>query len=139
MALVGLFRSRASLAAEIVVLRHQINLLRRNSPKGQTISTADRLIFSALYRLAPTVLNALGIVKPETVIKWHQAGFRSYWSSRRGGGRPTVPPDGQMVTISECQWAFPHEEAKAGREVLKLRAGLTAGATPSLPGGKVCR
>jgi hypothetical protein len=52
-----------------------------------------------------------------------------------GGGRP----NSQMVTISECQWPFLHEEAKAGREVLKLRAELTAGAAPSLPGGKVCR
>src|SRR4030081_4108539 len=66
MALVGLFRSRASLAAEILVLRHQINVLRRNSPKRQTFSTADRLIFAGVYRLAPTVLNALAIVKPET-------------------------------------------------------------------------
>src|SRR6202165_5751423 len=92
-ALVLLFRSRASLAAEILVLRHQINILRRHSPKRQTFSAMDRLIFAGVYRLAPTVLNALAIVKPETVIKWHRAGFRSYWSwkSRRGGGRPNVP------------------------------------------------
>src|SRR5216683_2864496 len=98
-ALVRLFRSRASLAAEILVLRHQINVLRRHSPKRQTFSSADRLIFAWLYRLAPTVLNALAIVKPETVIKWHSAGFRSYWrwKSRRGGGRPTVPPKGTQA------------------------------------------
>jgi hypothetical protein len=61
-------------------------------------------------------------------------------SDRPGAhGRRTVPPDSQIVPISECQWPFPHEEAKAGREVLKLRAGLTAGAAPRLPGGKVCR
>src|SRR5450756_957325 len=70
-ALVLLFRSRASLAAEILVLRHQINILRRHSPKRQTFSVADRWIFAGLYRLAPTVLNALAIVKPETVIRWH--------------------------------------------------------------------
>src|SRR6266403_929128 len=94
-ALVLLFRSRASLAAEIMVLRHQINILRRHSPKRQTFSSPDRLIFAWSYRLAPTVLNALAIVKPETVIKWHRAGFRSYWrwKSRRLGGRPTVPPN----------------------------------------------
>src|SRR5258705_1851666 len=69
-ALVGLFRSRASLAAETLVLRHQINILRRHSSKRQTFRTADRLIFAGLYRLAPTVLNALAIVKPETVIRW---------------------------------------------------------------------
>ena len=70
-ALIGLFRTRASLAAEILVLRHQINVLRRHSPKRQTFSSADRLIFAGLYQFAPTVLDALAIVKPETVIKWH--------------------------------------------------------------------
>src|SRR4030081_3741395 len=75
-ALVGLFRSPAALAAEIMVLRHQINILRRHSPKRQTFSAMDRLIFAGLYRLAPTVLNALAIVKPETVIRWHRAGFQ---------------------------------------------------------------
>jgi hypothetical protein len=91
-ALVLLFRSRASLAAEILVLRHQINILRRHSPKRQTFSAMDRLIFAGLYRLAPTVLNALAVLKPDTVIKWHRAGFRSSWRwrSRRRGGRPTL-------------------------------------------------
>src|ERR1700681_509183 len=56
-ALVLLFRSRASLAAEILVLRHQINILRRHSPKRQTFSAMDRLIFAGLYRLARTVLR----------------------------------------------------------------------------------
>jgi hypothetical protein len=60
-ALILLFRSRASLAAEILVLRHQINILRRHSPKRQTFSAMDRLIFAGLYRLAPTVLNALAV------------------------------------------------------------------------------
>jgi hypothetical protein len=59
--------------------QHQINVLRRHSPKRQTFSSADRLIFAGLYQFAPTVLDALAIVKPETVIKWHRAGFRSYW------------------------------------------------------------
>src|SRR6267142_5266991 len=71
-ALVGLFRSPASLAAEILVLRHQINILRRHSPKRQTFSAMDRLIFAGLYRLAPTVLNALSVLKPDTVIKWQR-------------------------------------------------------------------
>src|ERR1700761_644364 len=61
-ALVLLFRSRASLAAEILVLRHQINILRRHSPKRQTFSAMDRLLFAGVYRLAPTVLNALAVL-----------------------------------------------------------------------------
>src|SRR6202790_572277 len=91
-ALVLLFRSRASLAAEILVLRHQINILRRHSPKRQTFSAMDRLIFAGLYRLAPTVLNALAVLKPATVIRWHRGGFRSYWrwKSKYRCGRPAV-------------------------------------------------
>src|ERR1700686_615452 len=93
-ALVLLFRSRASLAAEILVLRHQINILRRHSAKRQTFAAMDRLIFAGLYRLAPTVLNALAVLKPDTVIG-HRAGLRSYWRwrSRRRGGRPTLPTE----------------------------------------------
>src|SRR5271156_5500278 len=89
LALVGAFRSRVSLEAENTILRHQLNVLRRKSPKRPTFGVLDRLIFAGLYRLAPKVLGALAIVKPETVIKWHRAGFRSYWrwKSRRRGGR----------------------------------------------------
>ena len=79
LALVGVFRSRASLEAENTILRHQLNVLRRQSPKRPTFGMLDRLIFAGLYRLAPKVLGALAIVKPETVIKWHRAWFRSYW------------------------------------------------------------
>src|SRR5258705_9454734 len=102
-ALVLLFRSRASLAAEILVLRHQINILRRHSPKRQTFSAMDRLIFAGLYRLAPTVLNALAVLKPDTVIKWHRAGFRSYWRwrSRRRGDRPLIDRDTQAYPRDE--------------------------------------
>jgi hypothetical protein len=73
--LVGAFRSRVSPEAENTILRHQLNVLRR-SPKRPTFGMLDRLIFAGLYRLAPKVLGALAIVKPETVIKWHRAGFR---------------------------------------------------------------
>ena len=74
-ALVGLFRSRASREAEILALRHQLNVLHRKSPKRLAFSSVDRLVFAGLYRFAPGVLNVLTIVKPETVIRWHRAGF----------------------------------------------------------------
>src|SRR5260370_42428004 len=94
LALVGAFRSRASLEAENTILRHQLNVLLRKSSKRPTFRMLDRLIFAGLYRLAPEVLGALAIVKPETVIKWRRAGFRSYWRWESGtrGGRPTRPP-----------------------------------------------
>jgi hypothetical protein len=89
-ALVGLFQSRVSLEAEILALRHQLNVLRRKSPKKLTFTSMDRLVFAGLYRLAPGVLDALKIVRPETVIRWHRTGFRAYWrwKSRPRGGRP---------------------------------------------------
>jgi hypothetical protein len=88
-----LFRPRAALEAEILTLRQQINILGRTAPKKQTFSAIDRLIFVCLYRLLPGVRDALAIVKPETVVKWHRAGFRLYWrwKSKARGGRPTVP------------------------------------------------
>ena len=91
--LVLLFRSRASLEAEILTLRHQLSIQRRHLPKRLTFGAIDRLIFVGLYRLVPSTLNALTIVKPETVVRWHRAGFRSYWrwKSSRRCGRPTAP------------------------------------------------
>jgi hypothetical protein len=88
-----LFRSRAALEAEIWTLRQQINVPRRTAPKRQTFSAIDRSIFVCLYRLRPGVRDALAIVKPETVVKWHRAGFRLFWrwKSRARGGRPAVP------------------------------------------------
>src|SRR3981189_3066382 len=93
LALIGLFRSRASLQVEILTLRPQLNVLRRKSPQRLAFTSVDRLVFAGLYRLAPGMLNALAIVKPETVIRWHRAGFRTYWrwKSRLRGGRPKTP------------------------------------------------
>ena len=66
-ALIGLFPPRAALEAEILVLRHQLNVLRRKSPKRVALSSIDRLLLVGLYRLAPGVLDALKIIRPETV------------------------------------------------------------------------
>src|SRR5216684_3978853 len=129
LALVGAFRSRVSLEAENTILRHQLNVLRRQSPKRPTFGMLDRLLFAGLYRLAPKVLGALAIVKPETVIKWHRAGFRSYWrwKSRRRGGRPTVAPEIRKL-ISEMSIANPLWGApRIHGELLKL--GIDVGQT----------
>ena len=70
-----LVRSRVALQAEILVLRHQLNVLRRKSPKRMALGNIDRVVLIGLYRLAPKVLEALKIITPETVIRWHRAGF----------------------------------------------------------------
>jgi hypothetical protein len=58
-------------------------------------SRIDRLVFAGIYALAPDIRDALKIVKPETVLRWHRAGFRAYWrwKSRLRGGRPSTPAE----------------------------------------------
>src|SRR5260221_1041087 len=124
-----LFRSRAALETEIWMLRQQINVLRRTAPKKQTFSSIERLIFVCLYRLLPGVRDALAIVKPETVVKWHRAGFRLYWrwKSKARGGRPTVPLEIRKL-IREMSIANPLWGAsRIHGELLKL--GIDIGQT----------
>src|SRR5829696_9892282 len=103
-ALIGQFRSRAALEAEILLLRHQLNVMQRRPPKRVTLlSSVDRLLLVALYRLAPGVLVALKIIRPETLLRWHRAGFSSLLAleiptTRRtagdtGRGSPPHPRD----------------------------------------------
>src|SRR5258708_14286542 len=86
------FKTKVRLEAEIISLWHQLNVLRRRVPAKPRLVVADRLLFVWLYRLFPSVLNAVTIVQPETVIRWHRTGFRLYWrwKSRSRGGRPKV-------------------------------------------------
>ena len=128
-ALVGLFRSRRALEAENLVLRQQINVLRRTAPKRLLLSSIDRLIFVGLYRLFPDVRGALTIVKPDTVMRWHRAGFRAYWrwKSRTRGGRPKVPPEIRQLirdmSLANPLWGAPRIHG----ELLKL--GIDVGQT----------
>src|ERR1700722_4450966 len=116
--LVLLFQSRAALGAEILVLRHQLNIQRRHLPKRLTFSAMDRLIFVGLYRLFPNARDALAIVKPDTIVRWHRAGFRSYWrwKSRPRGGRPTVPLEIRRLiremSIANPLWGAPRIQAE---------------------------
>jgi hypothetical protein len=118
----GFFRSRSSLEAEILTLRHQLNVLQRKAPKRPVFSNFDRLVFASLYRLAPGIVNALVIVRPETVIGWHRAGFRWFWrwKSRSRGGRPKLPRDIRQLilemSLANPLWGAPRIHG----ELLKL-------------------
>ena len=85
-------KSRARLEAENIVLRQQVIVLSRKTRSRVRLRNIDRLIFAWMYRLFPSILNAITVVKPETVIRWHRRGFRAYWrwKSRRRGGRPRI-------------------------------------------------
>src|SRR5271166_3691738 len=85
-------KSRARLVAENLALRQQVIVLNRKSPSRVWLRNIDRLIFVWMYRLFPSILNAIIVVKPETMLRWHRRGFRAYWrwKSRRRGGRPRI-------------------------------------------------
>ena len=87
------FRSRAALQLEVLALRHQLGVLQR-SVKRPKLTSSDRLFWVWLSRVWPAWRSALVIVRPDTVIAWHRAGFRLFWTwkTRRGRlGRPPVP------------------------------------------------
>jgi hypothetical protein len=107
-AVVGFLRPRVLLQAEILILRHQLNVLRRKSPKRVALGNIDRVVLMGLYRLTPKVLEALKIINPETVIRWHRTGFRAYWrwKSRPHGGRPKTPANIRKL-IREMSLANP--------------------------------
>ena len=75
---VDLLRPRAALEAELLVLRQQILVLHRAGPSRPTFRATDKLVLGWLCQLFPNIRNALTIVRPETVVRWHRAGFRSY-------------------------------------------------------------
>jgi transposase InsO family protein len=120
------FKTQARLEAEIVLLRHQLSVLRQRVPSKPRLTMADRLLFVWLYRLFPSVLNAVTIVQPETVIRWHRTGFRLYWrwKWRSRGGRPKVPVEIRRLiremSLANRLWGAPRihgELLKLGIEV----------------------
>jgi putative transposase len=85
------FRSRAETALEVLALRQQVAVLKRKRPRPP-LSSLDRLFWTVLRQTWARWRDVLVIVKPETVVGWHRAGFRLYWrwKSRPRGGRPRV-------------------------------------------------
>jgi transposase InsO family protein len=124
--LVWLFTSQARLHAEIAVLRQQVIVLQRKCRGRVRLRNADRWFFVQLYRLFPSIGQALHILRPETLVRWHRAGFRSYWrwKSRKRGGRPQIDTElraliRQMSTDNPL-WGAPRihgELLKLGFEV----------------------
>jgi hypothetical protein len=86
------FKSRRRLEAEILVLRHQLNVLQQRAPRRLYLTWADRALFVWLYRGFPRMLDAITIIRPETIVRWHRKGFSAFWrwKSRPLGGRPQI-------------------------------------------------
>jgi transposase InsO family protein len=118
----SLFKSRSRLEAENAALRHQLVVLQRKVRGRVHFTDSDRLFFIQLYRWFPAVLNAISIIRPETLVRWHRAGFRRYWrwKSRSPGGRPQIDAELRALirrmSVENVLWGAPHIHG----ELLKL-------------------
>jgi putative transposase len=102
----SIHRSRATLDLENLALRHQIGVLQRSAAKRPKLTSGDRLLWICLSRVWHDWRSALAIVKPETVIGWHRAGFRLFWTwkVRRGQpGRPLISREVRDLIRKMCR------------------------------------
>src|ERR1700751_1137607 len=120
------FRSKVRLEAENAVLRHQLIVVRRRRPGRVQLTNHDRWFLIQLYRWFPSILQVLTIVRPETLVGWHRAGFRCYWrwKSRPQGGRPQIATELRglirQMSMENPLWGAPRihgELLKLGFEV----------------------
>ena len=142
-------RGRASLELEVVALRRQVTVLRRQRPGRPQLFSADRLLWVWLYRTWSKALDAMVLVKPATVIDWHRKGFRLYWRRRsRHLGRPGINRKvrdlvREMSTANPL-WGAPRihgELLKLGIEVSQATVGRYLPwrpHAPSRPGARSC-
>jgi len=120
------FKSKSQLEAENAALRHQLIVLRRKVRGRPQLTNHDRWFFVRLYRWFPSILPVLTIIEPETLVRWHRAGFRHYWRWKSGtrGGRPQIDPDLRALikkmSMENPLWGAPRihgELLKLGFEV----------------------
>jgi hypothetical protein len=118
------FRGRVELELEMIALRHQLAVLRRQRPGRTQLFSIDRLIWVWLYRLWPRFLKVIVVVKPATVIQWHRQSFRLYWRWRSRSGRPAINREVRDLIRQMCNanplWGAPRihgELLKLGIEV----------------------
>ena len=120
------FKSKSRLEAENAVLRHQLMVLQRKVRGRAHLTNNDRWFFVQMYRWFPSILKVLTIIEPETLVRWHRAGFRRYWrwKSRSRGGRPQIDVELRtlirQMSMENLLWGAPRihgELLKLGFEV----------------------
>jgi hypothetical protein len=118
--LTSAFKSKWRLEAENAVLRHQLIVLRRRLHGRVRLTNHERWFFIQLYRWFPSILKVLTIIQPETLVRWHRAGFRCYWrwKSRPQGGRPQIDSELRVLirrmSVENPLWGAPRP-ARSGK------------------------
>src|SRR6202048_3325180 len=120
--MVALFKPKRRLEAENAALRQQL-IVPQCKVRGRIqFTNSDRAFFIQLYRWCPSVLKAMMIIRPETLVRWHRAGLRRYWrcKSRSTGGRPPIHAELRALiwrmSVDNRLWGAPHIHG----ELLKL-------------------
>src|SRR6266480_3649100 len=87
-----IFKSRRRLEAENLFLRHQLSIALRRAPPRLRLRGSDRALLVWMTRLWPRLLGAAQVVEPETILRWHRAGWKAFWrwKSRKRAGRPKI-------------------------------------------------
>src|SRR5712672_4293635 len=120
--LASAFKSKSRPEAENAVLRHQLIVLRRKVRGRAQLTNNDRWFLVQMYRWFPSMLKVVTIVQPETLVRWHRAGFRRYWrwKSRAGEGRPQIDVELRalirQMSLENLLWGAPRIHG----ELLKL-------------------
>src|SRR6185312_4598302 len=79
MFVIDFFKSRRRLEAENLFLRHQLSIALRRAPPRLRLRGSDRALLVWMTRLRPRLLNTVQVVQPETILRWHRAGFKAFW------------------------------------------------------------
>ena len=118
----NLFKSRRRLEAENLFLRHQLNIALRRAPHRPRLRGSDRAVMVWLTWLWPSLTRVARVVEPDTILRWHRAGFRAYWrwKSRGQPGRPKIERELrdliQQMSKENALWGAPRIHG----ELLKL-------------------
>jgi transposase InsO family protein len=118
----NLFKSRRRLEAENLFLRHQLNIVLRRAPQRPRLRGSDRALLVWMSRVWPSLLGLARVVQPDTIVRWHRAGFRAYWRWKSQGraGRPRIQRELRDLIRRMCKenplWGAPRIHG----ELLKL-------------------
>jgi hypothetical protein len=144
------FKSNTRLEAENAALRHQLIVLRRKAKGRAHLTNNDRWFFIQMYRWFLSILQVLAIIRPETLVRWHRAGFRCYWrwKSRPLGGRPQIDTELRALirrmSMENPLWGAPRihgELLKLGFEVAQSSVAkymVKRRGPPARDGGPSC-